>query len=320
MKPAHYLVEEDSLKKGAYRIGLSGSFVSKLVDAVIVLFIFVFAFLCFYPMWYVFVVSITPYGDFVDKAFIFLPPLKPDLSYYVMIIGDGWKVFSRAMGISFMKTGLGATLAVMMTGMLAYAVSKRNVKGMKLINVMMVLTLFFSGGLIPLYILIIKLNLYNSFWVMVVTGLVHTGHFIIMRNYFSYAVPPELEDAALMDGTSEFTVFFRIVMPICKPMFAAIFLFEAVSHWNDFTTYLYFVEKIQLQPFVWLLRRALRQPSVLMITAAGTAEEVLDEDVWIPPRALKMATIICAMVPIMLVYPFLQRHFAKGILIGAVKE
>ena len=152
---------------------------------------------------------------------------------------------------------------------------------------------------------------------MIVTSLVHTGHFIIMRNYFSYAVPGELEDAALIDGTSEWTVFFRIVVPICKPMFAAIFLFEAVSHWNDFTTYLYFVDDIKLQPFVWLLRRALQRP-LLLLDAAGM--EIEDEEAWMPPRALKMTTIVVAMVPIMLVYPFLQRHFAKGILIGAVKE
>ena len=317
MSSSHYLSQADASKAVKGRAALPRSAITVIVDVLIVLFVVVFAFVCFYPMWYVFVVSITPYEDFIDKAFILLPPLRPNLEFYTQILLRSRRITGRAMKVSFLKTALGATAGVILTGMLAYAVSKRKVKGMSVLNIAMILTMFFSGGLIPSYILIIKLHLYNTFWVMVVTALVHTGHFIIMRNYFSYAVPAELEDAALIDGTSEWTVFFRIVIPICKPMFAAIFLFEAVSHWNDFTTYLYFVEDIRLQPFVWLLRRVLQRPA-LLLDVSGV--EIEDEAVWIPPRALKMTTIVVAMVPIMLVYPFLQKHFAKGILIGAVKE
>ena len=197
-----------------------------LLDVSFVLFAGFFAFICFYPMWYVFVVSITPYEEYIMKEFVFAPPRSPSFLYYYSIIVGGRDIFIQTMSVSFLKTFVGSTVSVLVTAMFAYGVSKRYLMGTRTLNVLMVFTLFFSGGLIPTYILMIQLRLIDTFWVMVLPWIVNTGHFIIMRNYFSYTVPTELEDAALIDGSSEFRTFFTIVFPISKAMFAAIFLFE----------------------------------------------------------------------------------------------
>ena len=253
------------------------------------------------------------------KDFVFAPPRSPSFLYYYSIIVGGRDIFVQTMSVSFLKTFVGSTASVLVTAMFAYGVSKRYVLGTRTLNVLMVFTLFFSGGLIPTYILMIQLRLIDTFWVMVLPWIVNTGHFIIMRNYFSYTVPKELEDAALIDGSSEFRTFFTIVFPISKAMFAAIFLFEAVWHWNDYYSFLIFVKDTSLMPFVYLLRRVLESPGYVMSSATGQ-RFVEDEGIFLPPRQLVMATIVLAMVPVMMLYPFLQRHFAKGILIGAVKE
>lgn len=293
-----------------------------LYDAGVVVFCVTFGFTCFYPMWYVLVVSFMPYESYAyfGKSFILFPP-RISLVYYRTVIIASDYVFGQAMFISFSKTAIGATLALTVTAMAAYAISKREIRGMKFLNVYMIFTMFFSGGLIPLYLLVRNLGLYDSYWAMIIPYLIQIGHFIIMRNYFSYIVPRELEDSAVVDGANEILLFFKIIVPIAKPMIAAIFLFEAVFHWNDYYSYLIFVDDFKLQPFVWVLRRVLRNPIGGLLGNNPGFEFLADEGIqFLPPAGLKMATIICAMVPIMLLYPFLQRHFAKGILIGAVKE
>ena len=290
-------------------------------DVFVVLFCVLFALICFYPMYYVLVVSLMPFTSYVyfGKSFILFPP-EISLEYYLTVLHSGGQKFAQAMMISFSKTALGATSALIFTSMVAYAVSKRKIKGMKFLNVYMIFTMFFSGGLIPLYLLVRNLGLYDTYWAMIVPYLIQIGHFIIMRNYFSYVIPGELEDAATVDGANEMYLFFHIIIPIAKPMLAAIFLFEAVFHWNDYYSYLIFVEDYNLEPFVWLLRKVLIDPYSLVRTEVGRDFMETEELRYIPPAGLKMTTIICAMLPIMILYPFLQKHFAKGILIGAVKE
>ncbi len=290
-------------------------------DVFVVAFCVTFGLICFYPMWYVLIVSLLPFESYVyfGKSFILIPPAVT-LEYYTTIVHTGSRLFVQAMSISFSKTAIGASAGVIITSMIAYAVSKRRIRGMKFINVYMIFTMFFSGGLIPLYLLVRRLGLYDTYWAMIIPYLVQIGHFIIMRNYFSYVIPHELEDAATVDGANEVYMYFHIIVPIAKPMLAAIFLFEAVFHWNDYYSYLIFVEDFNLQPFVWLLRKVLLDPLMMVQTMQGRDFTEMEEIPYIPPAGLRMATIICAMVPILILYPFLQKHFAKGILIGAVKE
>ncbi len=289
-----------------------------LLDVAVIGFVGLFALLSLYPMWYVFIVSMTPYAEYITRKLFLLPPLRPTFEYYHAIVVGGHEIFLRTMTISVVKTGLGATLAVCITAMFAYGVSKRYVVGTRTLNVLMVFTLFFGGGLIPTYLLLVQLGLIRTFWAMILPFVLNTGHFIIMRNFFSYSVPAELEDAALIDGSTEFRTFFLVVMPLSKAMIAAIFLFEAVFHWNDYYSFLMFVREPKLMPFVSLLQRVLEDPIYTLRSASG--QMYVEEEGLPPPKQLVMTTIVLAMAPIMMLYPFLQRHFAKGILIGAVKE
>jgi ABC-type sugar transport system, permease component len=295
-----------------FTTGMRGRLGFNFYDVFYYGFITIFAFICFYPLWYVFLVSIMDYKDYVRTTFIFLPIFKPTFEDYTFILTQ--KYFLRAFMVSVARTGLGTFGTIMFASAMAYAVSKVNIKGMKVLNFLMIFAMFFSGGLIPTFMLYKSLHLIGSFWAMVIPSFTAPGTFIIMRNYFSYSIPHELEDSSKIDGASELTLFFRIVLPLSKPMIAALSLFTAVSHWNDFMTYLIYVDKLKYQPFIWILQQILVDPNATLPTNSGGASVYMG-----PPISLKMTTIICAMLPIMIVYPYLQKYFAQGILIGAVK-
>lgn len=280
-------------------------------DVVVVSFCAAFSLICFYPIWYVFLGSISSPDSNAAQAISLLPPLKPYLGYYATILQGA--VFQRAMSISVTTTLLGSLLSVWITGAMAYGVSKTKVKGMNAANVYMVVTMFFSGGLIPYFLLVKDLGLYNSYPALIVGHLLPVWNFIVMRNYFASSIPSELEDAAVVDGANDVILFFKVILPISMPLFATMFLFVAVAIWNDWFTYLIFVNKIELQPFIVVLQKLLVDPN-LYLNRLGAAD-----DINMVPTALKMTTIIIAMIPIFILYPFLQKHFAKGMLIGAVK-
>lgn len=267
-------------------------------------------------MWYVLVASVTPYEQFVKGGALLWPNGGVDFQYYRMIFENS--SFVTSLWISASKTVLGTLLSVLVTSTMAYAVSKVYVPGMKLLNVLTVFTMFFAGGLIPTYMLYMEIKLIRTYWVMVLPYGLSITYFIIMRNYFSYSVPRELEDAARIDGCNDVRVFFQVILPLSKPMLAAVGLFIAVGFWNDYYSYMmYIATKPTLQPFAWVLRRVLTDSAMMSQMRTGAVDIGAQLP---PPMALRMATIICAMLPIMCVYPFLQKHFAKGVLIGAVKE
>lgn len=285
-------------------------------DVFIYVFCIGFALLCVYPMWYVLISSVTPYAEFAKGGLMIWPTAGIDLQYYKAIFTT--KAFTNSMWISVSKTALATVLSMLVTATMAYGCSKSHVKGMKFINALVVFNLFFTGGLIPQYMLYKSLGLLRSFWVMVIPGALNITYYIIMRNYFSYSVPKELEEAALLDGCTEVGVFFRVIVPISRSMLAAIALFIAVINWNDYYSYMMFISnKTELQPFVWILRRMLVDQSMMNQVRNGAVSLGMELP---PPMALRMATIICAMVPIMCVYPFLQPYFTSGITLGAIKE
>ncbi len=231
-------------------------------DVFVLVFCITFGLICFYPLWYVLIASVTPYETFVEGGLMLFPNGGIDLQYYKTIFSNS--SFSSSMWISVSKTVIGTLLSVLVTSTMAYAVSKTHVKGMKLLNVLVVFNLFFSGGLIPQYVLYMNLGLIRNYWVMVLPGVLNITYFIIMRNYFSYSVPAELEEAARIDGCNDVRVFFRIIIPLSKPMLAAVSLFIAVIQWNDYYQYMVFIaNKPQLQPFAWVLRRILTDQTMM---------------------------------------------------------
>lgn len=298
-----------------HRVSMLQKYGFNFYDVFVFLFCMTFALICVYPMWYVAISSVTPYSEYVRGGFM-LFPRGFDLQYYKAIFST--KSFTNSMWISVSKTVIATVLSVLVTSAMAYGVSKVHVKGMKFINVLVVFNLFFSGGLIPQYMLYRSLGLLRTYWVMVIPGALNITYFIIMRNYYSFSVPKSLEEAALLDGCTEVGVFIRIVTPVSKSMIAAISLFIAVINWNDYYNYMMFISnKTELQPFAWVLRRMLTDQTLMNQVRNGAVGLGMELP---PPMALRMACIICAMLPIMCVYPFLQKHFTKGVTLGAVKE
>ena len=285
-------------------------------DVFVVTFCVLFALICFYPMWYVFIASLTPYEEFVKGGLMLWPTGGVDFQYYNVIFNNS--SFVSSLWISASKTVIGTALSLLVTSTMAYAVSKVHVPGMKVLNLLTVFTMFFSGGLVPTYMLYKDLGLIRSYWVMVIPYALSITYYIVMRNYFSYSVSSELEDAASIDGCNEVRTFFQSNLPPSNPTRAAGGLFLAVGFWNDYYSYMMYISsKPALQPFAWVLRRVLTDSQMMAQMRSGATSVGSQLP---PPMALRMATIICAMLPIMCVYPFLQKHFAKGIMIGAVKE
>ena len=261
-------------------------------DVAVTIFCVAFGLLCFYPLWYCLVASVMPYEEYV-KGGLMLWFKGIDLQYYIQIFST--KVYTNSLLVSAVKTVLATALSVLVTSAMAYAVSKVHIRGMKLINALVVFNLFFTGGLIPQYMLYKSLHLTGNFWVMVLPGTLNISYFIIMRNYFSFSVSRELEDAAMIDGCNEVGIFFRIVMPLSRGMIAAVTLFIAVINWNDYYSYMMFIgNKTKLQPFAWVLHRMLTDKSLMNQVRNGAASLGFTLP---PPMALRMATIICATLP-----------------------
>ena len=185
-------------RNGKYRRSMRQILGFNFYDVFVFLFCIVFALVCVYPMWYVLVASVTPYEEYIKGGLMLWPTGGVDLQYYKAIFST--KSFTNSMWISVSKTVIATVLSVLVTASMAYGVSKVHVKGMKVINALVVFNLFFTGGLIPQYILYQNLGLLRNYWVMVIPGALNITYFIIMRNYYSYSVPKSLEEAALLDG------------------------------------------------------------------------------------------------------------------------
>lgn len=305
-------MENDKIK-----IGMKRRLGFNFYDIFVTVFCVAFALICFYPMWYVLIASVMPYNDFIRAKFIVFIPLDHiNFQYYATIFSTA--VFKNSLMISFLKTILSTAITLIVTSSMAYAVSKTHIKGMKLINLLVVFNLFFTGGVIPEFMLYKEIGLLNTFWVLVLPGCLNITYFIIMRNYFSFSVSPELEEAARIDGCNDVIVFNRIILPLAKPMLAAVGLFVAVLSWNDYYSYMMFSSREpSLQTFAWVLHRMLVDTTMMNQMRSEAASMGMQLP---PPIGLRMATIICAMLPIMVVYPFLQKYFAQGMMLGAVKE
>ena len=276
-----------------------------------------FALVCFFPLWYVFIGSLSPYDSF-SAAPVALLPTGVSLRYYYVVVMTS--SFQNAFLVSVVKTVLSTLGMISMTSCFAYAVSKRHLHGMRFLNLLIIFTMYFGGTIIQYYLLYKDLGLLDTLWVMVVPGFVNAWTFIIMRNFFGNNIPPDLENAAMIDGANEAVTFLKIIVPTSKPIFASMILFSAVGNWNDWTSFTYYCRSNMLQPFVKILQNLLLDPNIASRLASDSGIATGGQMVLPPPTALKYTVIMCAMLPIMSIYPFLQKYFAKGILIGAVKE
>jgi putative aldouronate transport system permease protein len=220
------------------------------------------------------------------------------------------KTFVRSLGVSIYITLLGTLLSLLTTALMAYSLSYKQLPGRSKIMLMVLFTMLFQGGLIPTYFVVKGLNMIDSLWALMIPSLVSAFYLIILRDFFS-SVPTELIESAKMDGAHEIVVLLRIVLPLSLPSLAAFGLFYAVGIWNQYFNAIMFINT----PEKWPVQVLLRQ--IVVLASGGLGDG--GESVAFYGESVKMAVIVVSTIPIMIVYPFLQKHFAKGALMGSVK-
>ncbi|GIP30131.1 putative ABC transporter permease protein YtcP [Paenibacillus sp. J23TS9] len=284
-------------------------------DVVVYIILGIMAIITFYPFYNVLIISFARF-DVISKSNLYWLPKSFDFSAYKLIFGDGkfWNAFT----VSVLVTVLGVAFSMIISVAGAYALSKKGMPGRNLLLTMILITMFFNGGLIPFYLIVKNLGLVNNILVMIVPAGINTLYLIIMKNYFN-TIPEGLEESAKLDGANDFMILLRIIIPISAPFMATFALFYAVERWNEWWHALIFISDSAKAPLQIYLREVLiTSNSSLNSMAMTLAEQKATTKVYTP--SLQMATIIVSCIPIMLVYPFLQKHFAKGILVGSIKE
>jgi len=274
-----------------------------LFDILNVMFFLILGVVMLFPFLNVIALSLEPEHIAADTNRIHLIPQQATLDAYKLI----WEIgqVQRAFWNSAYTTLVGTLLAVLLTGMMAYGLAQRHVPGMRLLLYMVMFTMVIKTGIIPTYMIIKSLGLINHLWAVIVIHLLSAFNLFLMKVFFEN-LPRELPESAKIDGCSEVGIFFRLIIPVSAPIFATCALFYAVGLWNDYFNIVMFITSDQKKTLQVLLREILIQS----VDAEGGLSL---------GKNLKMATTIYAIVPILLVYPFLQKHFTKGILLGAVK-
>jgi len=264
-----------------------------------------------YPFWYMIMGSISDSSLTADGG-LFLLPAGFSISAYKAVfqnvsILSGFKV-------TIVTTVAGTFIGTFCSAAMAYPLSKRRLRGGKPLSLLVLFTMLFSGGMIPSYLLVKQLHLIDTYWALILPGAMSAWNIFVMLGFFR-GIPDEIEEAAKMDGANDLTVFFRVVLPLSKAVLSTVGLFIAVGYWNDFfSSVLYATDK-----HMWQLQMVLKDlisNTSAAISQAGVSVGVQRE---VNPFTVKMASIIISSLPILIVYPFLQKHFVKGAMIGSVK-
>ncbi|MDQ6419550.1 carbohydrate ABC transporter permease [Paenibacillus sp. LHD-117] len=266
------------------------------------------------PMYNVVLISFSDPGAIAKQA-VYLFPTSLDFSSYRFIF-SGDTILS-ALGVSFIVTFFGTILNIAVTIFGGYALTKKHLPGRKIVLIGILITMLFHGGLIPVYLTVKGLGLINSVLSMILPLAVNTFYLIIMMTYFR-TVPEALEESARMDGANDIQILMRIVLPISMPTIAAITLFYAVDRWNEWWSALLYITDTSKYPMQLYLREMLVDVNKMLNNsyAASLASETRD----MYPEGLKMAAVVVTMLPVMCIYPLLQRFFSAGVMIGSLKE
>ena len=275
--------------------------------------------LTLYPFWYVLVLSLNDAKDTMLGG-IWLLPRKFTLDNYRYVLAS--PQVGQAYLISVSRTVLGSVYSLVITGFAAYFASKKGLPGRGAIITFLMIPMFVGGTIVTNYIIMAKLSLLNNYLVYILPGGFSMFYMIIMRTFIN-DLPPSLEESAKLDGAGYLTIFFRLVIPLCKPVIATVMLFTAVGLWLDFNTNLMYITKKNLTCLQYLLysiehsSQAARDIGQQISKNGGALAAIRQE---ITPEAVKYATLMVTTLPILFVYPFFQKYFAKGVMVGAIKE
>lgn len=277
------------------------------------------ALLCLYPLLYSFFVSVCSEKEWVANAGLILwMPFKPTLTAYGKIFGSGSYVLN-ALWISILRTVIGTFGSLLFTALLGYVVSRHQLPGKKIIMYILVFTILFNGGLIPGFLVVKEMGLYNSFWSMVIPGLLSSFNVLIFKQFFE-GIPKELEEAAVIDGAGEFKLMTKIILPMSKPVLSAIGLFTMVGHWNSWFDAMIYIDQSHSQLWPLQLFTMINFNNLNQINSNNqSAINFLLQGQGVMEISTKMALTIVTMLPVLIIYPFFQKHFTKGVYTGAVK-
>lgn len=268
------------------------------------------AFITLYPFVYVASISFSTVSEAARSGFHFFPR-EVTLESYKMVFNNSSLII--AYGNTIFRTVVGTLLSLLVSSMFAYSLSRNNTPFKKVVLMLLLFTMLFSGGIIPSYMLIKNLGLLNNRWVYILPGLVAAYNVIILRNYFM-ALPGELHESAKVDGANEFLIFFKIILPLSTPVLATVALWLAVSHWNSWMDGILYITDNDKHVIQVMLQRLILQNELAVLgPGKGTLMQTFSTE------TVKSATIIVSIVPILIVYPFIQKYFTKGIMLGAVK-
>ncbi|WP_127585556.1 carbohydrate ABC transporter permease [Paenibacillus koleovorans] len=281
-------------------------------DALNVVLLTATAAVMFFPFYYLVVVSFATYEEYLT-ADLLLWPRQWVLDAYKYIFES--KEFIRSIGVTVFVTITGTLVNLVFTATMAYALTRR-LPGQRGFMFLVLFTFIFSPGIIPTYLIVKATGLIDSYWALILPSAINAFNLIVMRAFFM-SIPEELNEAAVIDGANELQSFFRLIVPLSKPAFAAFGLFYAVYHWNTyFTAILYINDSTKWTVQVILRQMVLLNDTTNSLSAARDAARAGSPP---PVETIGMAAILLATVPILIVYPFLQRHFAKGVMLGSVK-
>lgn len=284
------------------------------VDFIIKLIIGLLSLLSIFPFYQTILISISREGDKYLRP-VFLLPVHIDFSAYAYLLKEG-KVVSGLL-ITLFVTIVGTLISLAVTIPAAYALTKKSIPGRNFIMDLIIFTMFFSGGLVPYFITVKNLGMINHIGVMIIPTAVNTFNLILMKNFFK-DLPISLEESAKLDGASDFTVLFRIIVPTSKPIIAAISLFYAVDRWNEWWNAMLFINDTNKYPLQLVLRNAIVNMGTMFNNVS--ALEKMQKMGNSYTDSVQNAIIVIAAVPILMVYPFVQKYFASGIMIGSIKE
>ncbi|MCL9663219.1 carbohydrate ABC transporter permease [Paenibacillus hunanensis] len=263
---------------------------------------------CLLPFVNVIASSFASTQEVVSKKFI-LFPTSFSLDAYRYILST--PTIFKGLGVSIGTTLVGTFVSMALTAFMAYGLSRKYLAGRNAINFIVVFSMLFSGGMIPTFLIVKSVGLIDSYWSMILPVAINAFNLIIMRNFFQ-ALPESLEESAKIDGCNDFGVFFKIMLPLALPSIATISLFYAVTYWNTYMNAILYLNDSTKWPIQVLLRQ-------IVIVSSGMQAEGSSVDVIPPAQTIKMAVIVVATVPMLIAYPFVQKHFTKGALLGAVK-
>lgn len=275
----------------------------------------IFALFCLIPFIMVISGSLSNEADITKYGYSLLPRRLSLVSYRILFLD-----ISRIMNaykITIIATVAGTFIGLFINSMAGYILSRRSLKYRKVLSVYTIITLMFSGGMVPWYIVCVNyLHLKDKIIALIIPYLAYAWYILLLRNFFQ-SVPDEMHESAKIDGAKEFTIFYKIMLPLAKPALATVGLFMALQYWNDWWLGLMLIDDVKKQPLQLLLRTIVS--NVMFLNSSSHATQMQQISGMIPSEGIKMAVTIVTIGPIVLLYPFVQKYFVKGIMVGAVK-